>query len=443
MKKIKKFLIIAIVITIIVIIGILIVLFKLNNMGTDGGINTQFENQEFYVPESKLQDVNNRNKYFAAKKILNSYFSYIEQLNGDQKILYETDEKEEIKKQQEKEAIKAIKQIIGAGDEKQEYIVDDSIKEEGKKYSKSYVPKIKRMLVTEKSSNINIYIIEATIGEVNTQIAIKTDSKNMTFSIFPESYLKKYSYDNNKIVAKITDNDIEKNNFNTYNYSNITDEYMAKQYFSDYIDNVKNNISEAYDSLDMDYAKKRFGNINSYTRYIEKNKEKLQSAALQKYQFKEYNNYNQYVLIDQYNNYYIIRETAIMQYSIILDTYTIDLPEYVEKYNKANDGQKTAYCINRFIQSLNDENYTFAYSLLADGFKNNYFKTQVSFENYIKQNSLQKQTAKFEEFSNEGNVYYTYKVLLTNGDEDTNPVEKTFIVKLGEGTNFELSFNVD
>ena len=40
-----------------------------------------------------------------------------------------------------------------------------------------------------------------------------------------------------------------------------------------------------------------------------------------------------------------------MKYTVILDTYTIDLPEYIEKYNKANDQQKTAYCINKFMRS--------------------------------------------------------------------------------------------
>lgn len=256
---------------------------------------------------------------------------------------------------------------------------------------------------------------------------------------------------NNNIVTETTDiqSEINAKYLNTVNEANqfefmdVSDQTMSIKYLLDYKEKALYNIELAYDLLDKEYREKRFGNINSYNEYIEKNKEKLQSATLQKYQFKRYNNYNQYVLIDQYNNYYIIRETAIMQYSIILDTYTIDLPEYVEKYNKSNEQQKTAYCINRFVQSVNDENYTFAYSLLASGFKNNYFKNQASFEDYIKQNSLQKQNVTFEQFSNEGNVYYTYKVLLTNGDKDTKPVEKTFIVKLGEGTNFELSFNVD
>ncbi len=54
-----------------------------------------------------------------------------------------------------------------------------------------------------------------------------------------------------------------------------------------------------------------------------------------------------------------------------------------------------------------------------------------------------KKKVTYKVFENEANTYYTYSVTLKENDEDTNEIDTTFIVKLGEGTNFELSFSVD
>ena len=136
-----------------------------------------------------------------------------------------------------------------------------------------------------------------------------------------------------------------------------------------------------------------------------------------------------------------------MDLSILLDTYTIAIPEYEEKYEESNQAQKTAYCIDRFVKILNSENYTLAYKLLATSFKNNYFPTQESFEQYAKENLLGKTSVKYLEFKNEGELYCTYSVMLQEPMEDEqiseNAIEKTFILKLNEGTDFELSFNIN
>lgn len=227
---------------------------------------------------------------------------------------------------------------------------------------------------------------------------------------------------------------------NQFEYANISDDSMSIYYFNMCIEDLLYNKERGYKTLDEEYREKRFGNIDAFTNYVQQNKTELENAILQKYQKKSYDNYTQYVLVDQYDNYYIIRETAVMQYSVVLDTYTIDLPEYIEKYNSSGEQQKVALCIDRIIKAVNDKNYKFAYSKLSEGFKNNYFKTEQSFESYIKQKLPNQYDVTYLNFGNEGNLY-TCKVRLT--DSNSNAIEKTFIVKLGEGTNFELSFNVE
>ena len=91
------------------------------------------------------------------------------------------------------------------------------------------------------------------------------------------------------------------------------------------------------------------------------------------------------------------------------------------------------------MKNVNDENYTLAYSMLSEGFKNNYFKTQSEFESYAKQ-YLVGNNITFEKIENEADIYI-YKVSLTkNGQTKQN---KNFNVKLDSRTNFELSFNVN
>ncbi len=152
-----------------------------------------------------------------------------------------------------------------------------------------------------------------------------------------------------------------------------------------------------------------------------------------------YEGKTEYICLDQYGNYYIFTENAIMDYTVILDTYTIDLPEFTEKYDNGTEQQKVALNIDKFMQSINAKDYKYAYGCLADSFKNNYFKTQEEFENYARENFYESNTVGYNEFNTQGDVY-TYSVILTDkntGEQKT----KTFIMRLGEGTNFEMSFN--
>lgn len=238
---------------------------------------------------------------------------------------------------------------------------------------------------------------------------------------------------------------IGSNKYNEIPYTSISDQQLCNIYLMDYRSNMINHPEDAYELLDEEYRESRFGDIEKYKEYIKKNEEKIFKMKLSKFKITKYKDGNRYTCIDQYDNYYIFRETAIMKYSVILDTYTLDdLPEYVERYNKADEQKKTAYCVDRFIKALNDDNYKFAYSLLADSFKQKYFKTYQSFENYAKKNFAGKPKEAFSGFTNEGNVYNTISVTLSKSEDDvTDALTKTFIVKLGEGTKFELSFNVD
>ena len=64
------------------------------------------------------------------------------------------------------------------------------------------------------------------------------------------------------------------------------------------------------------------------------------------------------------------------------------------------------------------------------------------FEQYAKQNFLGKSEVTYSEFEAKGNVY-TYNVILENPKDEVSSIQKTFNVRLKDGTDFEMSFNMD
>ena len=231
----------------------------------------------------------------------------------------------------------------------------------------------------------------------------------------------------------------EKYESNEFTFTTINTENLMSIYLNKYKDNISNNVEQAYNMLDEDYRNQKFGNIEEFRRYIENNKETILDTRLISYQTETNGDINRYICLDENGNYYIFDEKAIMDYTLILDTYTIDLPEFIEKYDRATEQQKVALNINKFIQAINDKDYKYAYNCLADSYKNNYFKTQAEFENYAKENFYANSTVAYSQFDTQEDVY-TYSVILTNR-ETKEQMNKTFIMQLGEETEFVLSFN--
>ena len=68
-------------------------------------------------------------------------------------------------------------------------------------------------------------------------------------------------------------------------------------------------------------------------------------------------NGNRYVCKDGKDNFYIFNVNKVLDYTVVLDTYTVDLPEFTEKYNKVNAQEKVALNINKVITALNNKDY--------------------------------------------------------------------------------------
>lgn len=441
MKKVKGLIISMMIIVIFIII--VIVILK-NNISQNeeldlGNQEINAETKDTYEVGNKIERVKNKNKYYAVEKILNTYIYYIKEMKG---II-------DFQKYNDETIIEnGLSQLYNILDS--EYISEYNIKKSElqnkiKEYE-NYDLNIKEMYSYEKNSAINIYIVYANLGEDNLQLLVKTDSQNMTFSVFLEDYMEKYNYKPNMKTQdiKISDNNIEKNNDNQYKYVNITDEYMAVQYMNSLKNNLLKNQQYTYEKLMEDeYKNIRFGNIQNYIKYINENKIELEKIEIQKFTVNYYDDYTEYVCIDQYENYYILKENAIMDYTFELDTYTRLTENFRKTYVVATDEQKVQMNINKFIQMINRHDYKTSYNCLADSFKSNYFKIQEEFENYIKNNFFEHNKLKFKSFEEKGNNIYTCTIQLTDlTGESPDIKEITIIMKLDDNLDFEMSFSM-
>lgn len=189
-----------------------------------------------------------------------------------------------------------------------------------------------------------------------------------------------------------------------------------------------------YELLDEEYKNAKFGNIDEFKKYIEKNRTKIQMVMLDKYQVITDNNEIQYICVDQNKNYYIFKQNEIFQdYTVILDTYTIDLPEFLEKYNSATYPVKVGMNIEKLLQAIKDRDYRYIYSKLDDTFKKNKFPTEKHLQKYIENNFEYTNTIEYLDFSQEGEICI-YKTKI-------NSKNFNIIMQLGKGTEFTMSFS--
>lgn len=438
--NLKKVIIILIIILIILIaIAIMVIKNKNNEYKPDPPI----ENTEIEI-ENTIKKVSNRNNYYIVEKCTNKFFNYYQ-------TVFNIEEAYNLTGEQTQDTINEIQQqnieiLYNVLD--QEYITSRNITKDNiltkLKEIELSVVNIDNMYVCEKTSNISLYIVEGTLTQNNTnkiqefKIIVKLDSANRTFSVISQDYIDE-NYKNlnigNEIDIEVEEN-IPENKNNVYTFRNISDETYVKDIFNKF---KALDLQEFYNNLDEEYRNKKFGTFENFKEYMIKNDERYSTMEIDKYQKTVTNNYTQYVCIDRKGNYYIFNENAIMDFDIILDTYTVDLPQFIDKYNVASEQQKVAYNIDRFIQAINDKSYYYAYNCLADSYKNNYFKTQQEFENYAKENFYANNTVEYKEFNMEGELY-TYSVILTD-KETAEQMNKTFIMQLGESTDFVLSFN--
>ena len=443
MENIKKFLILLIVLTILIIITIILLSSK-----TDPNLNTdETEYTPKVIVNENLEKVSIRNNYYTVKNIVEKYYSSLCNLNKTSQENYDGEEQSLEELQQEDEINKnKIYSFFDNNYIEETGLSTNNLQEKLGNYKDLYVL-IDNMYVRDLTESLKLYFVSGKLTEkknLKTEefgLMVLVDSQNCTFNIYTYEYVKKHNFYE---LSKTQDfkekyfniENIENKKYNKYTFKIINDETYARDLIKNYRESIKyNNIDYSYNRLHENYKTGRFQQKSEYEVYIQKNKKQILISNLQYYNVKKVDGYKQYICVDGKENYYIFTEKSIMDYTLILDTYTVDLPEFIEEYKSATDKNKVGMNIEKFISAVNQGDYKYIYSKLDNTFKQNKFPTEKDLQKYIENNFLEKNEIQYLKFSQEGDICI-YKTRIN---------EKNFniIMKLGEGTEFTMSFSFE
>ena len=454
MKKSKKIIIIIMLVICLISIFILLSLLKGEEQSEEAREELELEQDISNLTDNAFIEVDSYNIYYSVDNILNQYIGYLKNINGDEQFDWER------LGISEEEAISAIKEegtksIYSALDE--QYIescnisenniiaIAEELKQNGN-YDENinYSLRIEEMYMAEISTDIVIVLVNANINDKDFNWIVKLDLQNSTYSMFGQEYIDEYNYSKDMDISNIdiSTNSIENNEYNLFTYMDVTTDYIVTQYFSDFKDRMLNDTEYSYELINEEYREKKYGNYNNYENYVNNNYYEIQAASISKYLVNNYENYTEYVCVDQNGKYYIFREENMLKYNVILDTYTIDLQDFKDKYYAGDEQVKVGMNIEKIIEAVNTKDYSYVYNKMDETFRNNNFGSIESFEEYIRNNFYEYNEVEYTSFTNEGDTYI-YTIEIKNAkDEGADIKNCTIIMKLLEDSNFVMSFNM-
>lgn len=441
MKKLEKLIIsLSIIILLILIILCAMYIKELSNKPGEWREDLTGEGTTL-VEDISLDIVKEKEEYLRIKKCLEQY---INELNIDSSIYYGYDDNNNYTNITDEKTINTrIYNVLSEIYIKNNSITVENIREHIYKIKEDcfYIPITIDMKA--KSQNVKTYGIYGVIGTLNynpimeSYLLLNIDESNNTFSV---QQLKDENDLNTITVEKINNIEVKENN--RYVEEGIINENIIKDYILTYKRLALTYPDIVYQNyLDSNYKQMRFGTAEKYKEFIEENRDTIKRINIGKYELEEQEGYTQYIGIDQNNKYYIFNVNSVNDYKIILDNYTIDLPQFLEKYNKASQIQKVGYNIQKCIEAINNKDYSYVYSKLDETFKKKNYNTKESFEKYIKDNLFDNNVVSKDITTTQEGDIYIYNITINNEDNNEKK-EMTIIMKLLEGTDFVMSFNI-
>ena len=271
----------------------------------------------------------------------------------------------------------------------------------------------------------------------------RVDLENMTYEL---EEIEDGVYENiDQIKLENDETEIPNKGNNAFKYEAVSNVDMCRKYLEDFKQKELNNPEEAYSMLDEEYRNERFPTFEEFQEYVNSCRDMIQYSSLSKYDVEIKDNYTEYILVDNYNNSYTIRTTGIWDYTILLDNYTIKVDTYEEEYNKSSIDQKIQANVYIFLQMINTKDYSHAYELLDETFRNNNFDTLDKFKEYVNTNffNYNLNTTSNVDISNEGSTYIYETKIRSGAGSAAETKNLTVIMQLKEGTDFVMSFSLE
>ena len=337
-----------------------------------------------------------------------------------------------------------------------------------------YASKIRIKNIYEKT-NVNnaIYYIDCILEKEQKgkefYFSIIKDLRNLTYSVIP---LEKNTYKNEitKLNQEIEEKTIEKNSSNKVSFINPTEEEIVTKYFEDFIGNALNYTEYTYELLDSKYKEVCFHELQDFKDYIQSKTElyrtndianlkqpkdfktqkeyeeyinQIKRLKLSKYQIRKEKGYNRYICIDTEGSYYTFYATSPFNYTVVLGNYVIPIEDFTETYNSSTEVEKVVLNIKRFFMGIDDKNYGYSYNVLSQAFKENNYQTKDKFVQYVKQNFFEENKIQYISCEKQ-NGLYIYKIKITDATgKSAEEKSLNMIMKLNNGTDFEMSFGTN
>ena len=243
--------------------------------------------------------------------------------------------------------------------------------------------------------------------------------------------------------------EIEYQDVNSFMTTSISDERMAKKYYSDFTYKMLYMPEKAYEQLDKEYREKRFGNYDNFLSYVNDIAGVIAGETYGRYLIEEGDGYTLYTAAGQDTSdprRYYFKETSVMQYVAYLDDYTLVSTEEQQQYSNMSEGEKVQYDLAKFISMVEQRDYLQSYNLLDENFKNSNFPTINDFKDYIKNQYYSDNYLNSYEKVGEENGFLKYQLVLSNNASENlieeDSITKTFYIQLGEGMDFKIRFDM-
>lgn len=409
MKKMIKYLIIVLS---ILIVCTLVILLKMKNLNKENSQSTYShkEASEFEIKaDNDLVIDTYDEEIMNIKNCIQKYIDYIDE-----------------------EDYKAIFNILDSEYKQKSQINIDNVNSKIEKISGKYV--CKQIKKKELDINCSVFYVYGSLVLDNLRVnndlnyTVIIDYSNNTFSII------------NGINNEENSKNIEPNEYNEYEFNDYSEEDILREQFYNYKYTILNEAEDAFNMLDEEYRNKRFNNsITEFNNYINEHKDKIENSS-----FMEYTEIddNKYVIEDNYSNQYVFFINDFYNYNVKLDVYTILEDYFTNKYNALDDSSKAHTNVDIFLKMINSKDYKQAYNKLDENFRNNNLGSVDNFENYIKENFFENNYLEVNEIEQKGEYYVVKTTLMNNISSAADSMEKNFVVKLNEGTDFVISFEI-
>ena len=450
MNKIKNSIILMVTIIIVLLIIILIVCINLKKKNSrmhnipEGDIDTQGDVGEVLEITNEEVNVDNMSTIKTVESVIQRYFDTINR--NSSRYYGKNEDGEYIKIISDEEIKQQILEILS-----DEYKNTKGININNISTTIELLDEDLEIIVLQMKEVINENIEKFCVNAIainnedkikyNFCMFVNLDNTNKTFSIEPIDDTSK-SFDE----LRITNNDVPiiPSNNNQYKIISYGYEQTINKYMNDFKKLYNADINISYNYLNEDYRKKKFNDINDYKNYMIRNQSRFQVANIVKYRVNYNDDYTEFVCVDQNDYYYLFRQQKNnpLNYSIIMDTYTLELPEFTEKYDKSNDQQKIGMNIEKIVSAINCKDYEYIYSKFDETFKSNNFQNISQLEEVLKKNLFDVNKVTYEKFTEIGDDIYTYNIILYNPEQETSQ-KMTIVMKLLENRDFVMSFSFD